>query len=65
MQLVCPQKEHEQLLLEQKDLVDKRDQNRKMAQEFRRRTETVIQNLEEEKRLHKDKIETEKVWMLV
>lgn len=59
-QNVSPQKEHEQLLVEQKDLVDKRDQNRKMVQEFRQRTEPVIQN-----HLHITMTETEKVWIFV
>lgn len=65
MQLVCPQKKHEQLVQEQKELAASRDDRQQLTQEFRRRSEKMSQALEEDQRLYEGKIEAEKVWILI
>lgn len=59
--IVCPQKKHEQLLQEQKELATCRDETRKLAQEFRLRAEKLSQTLQKDELSHKDKIGKEKV----
>ncbi|KAE8282822.1 N-myc-interactor [Larimichthys crocea] len=53
-------KKHEQLLQEQKELATCRDETRKLAQEFRLRTEKLSQTLQKDELSHKDKIGKEK-----
>lgn len=65
MQLVCPQKRHEQLVQEQKELAASRDDRRQLAQEFRLRSLKATQALEKDRRLYDEKIETDKVWIFI
>lgn len=55
----CSQKKYEQLLQDQKELAASTDDQRKMADEYRRRTQTLKQKVEEEQSCHKEKLQSD------
>ena len=64
---VFRQKKHEQLLLEQKDLIASRDDRRKLAEDFRRRSQKLTKSTEVDKCRYAEQLEREKVskWFLL
>lgn len=56
----CSQKKYEQLLQEQKELAASRDNQRKMADEYRQRTKMLKQNMEQEQSSNKEKLQIDK-----
>lgn len=62
---MCPQKKHEQLLMEQGELAKSRDDRRELTQEFMLRTEKLTQGLKEDQQTYKEQLENEKVQIFI
>ncbi|KAM4598691.1 interferon-induced 35 kDa protein [Polymixia lowei] len=58
-QILKCQMQHQQLLNEQKDLVSSRNDQRGLAEQFRKRSDKLRKGLEEDKRCHNKDIETQ------
>uniref|UniRef100_UPI003AAC2780 interferon-induced 35 kDa protein n=1 Tax=Centroberyx gerrardi TaxID=166262 RepID=UPI003AAC2780 len=52
--------QHDQLLREQQDLVQSRDQQRDLAQQFRQRSDRLHKSLEEDRRTYAENVQSEK-----